>query len=119
MDSAGVDSGLKMEGVCGWGVSPTAQGAKISALAAQQATCRRIALFARASAVLGRMFSWARAVVATEGLPPAITNGNGTSLTDVTFLRSQNQKRMGAVDSLRRAREDNPLQQGNHWQKLQ
>lgn len=116
MDSAGVDSGLKMEGVCGWGGSPTAQGAKISALAAQQATCRRIAL---ASAVLGRMFSWARAVVATEGLPPGITNGNGTSLTDVAFLRSQNQKRMGAVDSLRRAREDNPLQQGNHWQKLQ
>lgn len=99
-----MDSGLKREGVCGWGVSPTAQGAKISALATPQASFLRIAHFQRPAAVLGRMLSWARAVVATEGLPPGITNGNGTSLTDVAFLRSQNQKRMGAVDSLRRAR---------------
>jgi hypothetical protein len=35
--------------------------------------------------------------------PEDITDGDGTSLTAVTFLRSQNQKRMGAVDSLRRA----------------
>ena len=50
-DSAGVDSGLKMEGICGWGVSAMAQGAKPSALATQQPTCRRIALFEPWSAV--------------------------------------------------------------------
>ena len=114
-----MDSGLKMQGVCGRGVSPTAQGAKISALATQQATCRRIALFELRPAGWRRVFLRSRAIAATEGLPRGVTDGDGTSLTGVTFLRSQNQKLMGAFDSLRRVREDNPLQYKDHWQNLQ
>jgi hypothetical protein len=82
-----VDSGLKMEGICGWGVSPRAQGAQLSAVATQQPTCRRIALFQPSSVVLRRMCLRSRAVAATEGLPPGITNGDGTSLTSVALRR--------------------------------
>jgi len=114
-----VASGLKIKGICGWGVSPAAQGAKISALATPRATCWRIALFELPPAHLRRMFSRSHAIAATEGLPRGITDGDGTSLTAVAFLRAQNPKRMGAVDSLRRAREDNPLQHRHHWQNLQ
>lgn len=80
-----MDSGLKMEGICGWGVSPKAQGAKLSALATQQPTCRRIAFFRTSSAVFGRVFPWSPVIAATEGLPAGITHTDATSLTDVAL----------------------------------